>query len=159
MTGPHRGRPHQRQIKKLLSHLSPFYVIVPYRTYFITDRKPLMPNMNGNPEFLPKRGPGRPKGSTNKYTKTVKDALLQSFENQGGVEFWDKLAKKDPRLYAQCLVRLIPAEVNAEMTANVQHGVVDLAETLQKGRERVRRAREAQEARTIELEAVETSKA
>ena len=36
-------------------------------------------------------------------TKTVKEALLQSFHNQDGVEFWDKLAKQDLRLYAQCL--------------------------------------------------------
>ena len=48
-------------------------------------------------------------------TKTVKEALLQSFHNQDGVEFWDKLAKQDLRLYAQCLTRLIPAEVNAEI--------------------------------------------
>ena len=34
-------------------------------------------------------------------TKTVKEALLQSFHNQDGVEFWDKLAKQDLRLYAQ----------------------------------------------------------
>jgi hypothetical protein len=67
--------------------------------------------------------PDAPRGSVNKYTKTVKEALLQSFQNQGGVEFWDKLAKQDPRLYAQCLTRLIPAEANAEMNANVRHGL------------------------------------
>lgn len=97
-----------------------------------------MANPTGNPEFLPKRGPGRPRGSVNKYTKTVKEALLQSFQNQGGVEFWDKLAKQDPRLYAQCLTRLIPAEVNAEMNANVRHGFTDdFVVRLQEGRARV----------------------
>ena len=55
-----------------------------------------MANPTGNPEFLPKRGPGRPRGSVNKYTKTVKEALLQSFHNQGGVDFWDKAGKAGP---------------------------------------------------------------
>jgi len=118
-----------------------------------------MPNPNGNPEFLPKRGPGRPRGSVNKYTKTVKEALLQSFQNQGGVEFWDKLAKKDPRLYAQCLVRLIPSEVNAELKAQVSHDMSNIVQRLQEARDRARQVREAEEARTIELEAVGTSKA
>ena len=104
-----------------------------------------MANPTGNPEFLPKRGPGRPRGSVNKYTKTVKEALLQSFQNQGGVEFWDKLAKQDPRLFAQCLTRLIPAEVNAEMNANVRHGFTDdFVVRLQEGRARVAALRNAE---------------
>ena len=52
-----------------------------------------MANPIGNPGFLPKSGPGRSRGSVNKYIKTVKEALLQSSHNQGGVDFWDKLAK------------------------------------------------------------------
>ena len=74
-------------------------------------------------------------------TKTVKEALLQSFHNQDGVEFWDKLVKQDLRLYAQCLTRLIPAEVNAEMNANVRHGLTDdFVVRLQEGRARGRRS-------------------
>jgi hypothetical protein len=78
-------------------------------------------------------------------TKTVKDALLQSFHNQDGVEFWDKLAKQDLRLYAQCLTRLIPAEVNAKMNANVRHGLTDdFVVRLQEGRARVAALRNAE---------------
>ena len=55
-----------------------------------------------------------------------------------GARHWDKLAKQDPRLYAQCLTRLIPAEVNAETNANVRHGFTnDIAVRLQEGRARV----------------------
>jgi hypothetical protein len=110
-----------------------------------------MANPNGNPEFLPQRGPGRPKGSVNRYTKTVKEALLQSFNNQGGVEFFDKLAKKNPTLYAQCLMRLIPAEVQAEVNSNVKHGLADdLVARLNAGRDRVAAVDRGGRSKTIE---------
>jgi len=66
--------------------------LVEAREQALANRK--LAREGGNP-LQPKRGPGRPRGSVNKYTKTVKEALLQSFHNQGGVNFWDKLAKRD----------------------------------------------------------------
>ena len=52
----------------------------------------------GNPNLKP--GPGRPKGSQNKLTKTVKQAVL--------------VAREDPKTFAQLLAKCIPAEVTGK---------------------------------------------
>jgi hypothetical protein len=45
---------------------------------------------------LPIPGPGRPKGSVNKFTN-LKEVFLQAFEETGGVEGLVEWIKKSPR--------------------------------------------------------------
>lgn len=52
----------------------------------------------GNPNLKP--GPGRPKGSQNKLTKTVKQAVLDAFEELGGAEWLASVAREDPKTFA-----------------------------------------------------------
>ncbi len=60
--------------------------------------------------FIPgcKPGPGRPKGSKNLFTMTLKQAFEESFWQAGGVEFLVAFSKSDPSTYAKLLMQLIP---------------------------------------------------
>lgn len=55
---------------------------------------------------------GRKKGSPNKITKTVKEALEQAFEEVGGVEWLKNLAITEPKAFAVLLAKLIPSDIN-----------------------------------------------
>ena len=67
----------------------------------------------------PNAGRGRKKGSMNKTTKTLKEALLASFETLGGEEWLVQLAGSDPKAYASLLGRLVPSEIGIEASADV----------------------------------------
>ena len=59
----------------------------------------------------PPRGTGRPKGSPNKITASVKKAILQAFENAGGVEYLEGIAKADPRTFCALLGKILPTTI------------------------------------------------
>ena len=64
-------------------------------------------------KWLPGTAPnprGRPKGSRNAVTFTMKQALEQAFWDAGGVEWLCRLADKEPKVFAMLLLRLIPQE-------------------------------------------------
>ncbi len=61
-------------------------------------------------------GSGRQTGSRNKVTLQIKEALLQSFKNVGGIKYLERLAREEPRAYASLLARIIPAELHAEIS-------------------------------------------
>ena len=65
----------------------------------------------------PRAGKGRPRGSVNKTTKTLKEALLASFETLGGEGWLVSLAESDPKAYASLLGRLVPSEIGVEVSA------------------------------------------
>ena len=65
----------------------------------------------------PNAGQGRKKGVPNKTTRTLKEALLASFERLGGEAWLVQLAESDPRSYASLLGRLVPSEVKAEVSS------------------------------------------
>ena len=88
---------------------------------------------------LTRRGKGRPRGAKDKVNRTIKLALSESFHELGGKSWLVKLGKEDPKTYALLLARLIPAEVQAEITADVTHGLEqNLAARISEGRERVK---------------------
>ena len=58
----------------------------------------------------PAAGKGRPKGSRNKITMNMKQALEQAFWDVGGVQWLVTLAKTEPRTFAMLLAKLIPQE-------------------------------------------------
>ena len=65
----------------------------------------------------PNAGKGQNKGSPNKVTKTLKEALLASFETLGGEAWLVQLAESDPKAYASLLGRLVPSEISAEVVS------------------------------------------
>jgi hypothetical protein len=61
---------------------------------------------------LPRKGPGRPKGSVNKVGKAAKDAIAEAAEGLGGVNRLIEWAKEDPlnerAFWATVYPKLIP---------------------------------------------------
>lgn len=61
--------------------------------------------------FLPghkNSGPGRPKGSRNAVTMTLKQALMESFWQVGGPSYFVRLAKSDPDAYIKLILQILP---------------------------------------------------
>lgn len=58
-----------------------------------------------------KAGPGRPPGSQNKVTATVKMLVLATLDELGGKRWLKKLAKDHPQTFAQLLAKIMPTQV------------------------------------------------
>lgn len=68
-----------------------------------------------------KGNPGKPKGATNKLTRAVKEAFEAAFnelQGQPGVRLPD-WAKENPTEFYKIASKLIPAELNANVTGNL----------------------------------------
>lgn len=71
---------------------------------------------------LPERGPGRPKGSANKTTALLKDAILKAAEGagydgkgkDGVVGYCRFLAISEPKAFSALLGRVLPMQVTGE---------------------------------------------
>jgi len=68
-----------------------------------------------------RRGAGRPKGSMNKWTAAIKDAIIGAFERAGGEAYLIQVAKKDPRTFCGLLGRVLPTTLEGgfEVTQRV----------------------------------------
>lgn len=61
-----------------------------------------------------KAGPGRPKGSVNKFT-TLKAAFLNVFERMGGEDElldWVNMSNRNKAMFYQWITKMLPADVN-----------------------------------------------
>jgi hypothetical protein len=56
-------------------------------------------------------GSGRAKGTPNKFTRDVKEALLNAFNRAGGEDYLLKLARRERRTFAALLGKLLPTQV------------------------------------------------
>lgn len=65
--------------------------------------------MAGRKPGTPKTG-GRQKGSVNKTTAAVKDALTQAFSNMGGIKKFTEWGRANPRDFYGLWVKMLPAE-------------------------------------------------
>jgi hypothetical protein len=64
-------------------------------------------------------GKGRPKGSPNKTTRAIREAVVEAFDKAGGVDYLVQLAKEDPRTFCTLIGRVIPLQVEGEMDQNI----------------------------------------
>lgn len=79
----------------------------------------------------PAAGMGRLKGSKNKTTVLLKEAIEESFANVGGAEYLTQMATLEPKAYLTLLAKILPAKIEADI--NVFQGN-QLVERLQQGR-------------------------
>lgn len=81
-----------------------------------------MPRGNRN---LPP-GPGRPKGSKNKATASIKEAFREAFEELGGSEAlvkWALSDEKNKTEFYKLSTKLIPTEISGPDGGPIQHSV------------------------------------
>ena len=64
-------------------------------------------------ERLPRKGPGRPKGSQNKMTMALKDMILKSLAMVGGEQYLAERAGDNPAAYLSLVGRVLPLQVKA----------------------------------------------
>jgi hypothetical protein len=65
------------------------------------------------PKWIPPRaGMGRPKGSKNKFTTNIKEAILESFQRLGGVDYLEEQGRKNPVAYLMLLKSIMPLQVS-----------------------------------------------
>jgi hypothetical protein len=79
----------------------------------------------------PAAGQGRRRGSKNKTTVLLKEAIEESFANVGGAEYLTQMALLEPKSYLTLLAKILPAKIEADI--NVFQGN-QLVERLQQGR-------------------------
>lgn len=58
---------------------------------------------------------GRPKGTPNRITAIIKEALMESFDRVGRAEYLVRMAEEEPKAYLQLLAKVLPHEIQAEM--------------------------------------------
>lgn len=61
-------------------------------------------------------GAGRKKGSQNRFTSAIKDAVLETFEKLGGVKHMVKWAEKNQTDFYKIAAKLIPQQINADVS-------------------------------------------
>lgn len=62
---------------------------------------------------------GRQKGTPNKATADIKEAIRTAFHEAGGVDYLIKIAKTDAKTFCALLGKVVPADINANLTHNV----------------------------------------
>lgn len=82
--------------------------------------------MAGRPKGIPKTG-GRVKGTQNKVTKTIREAIEASFETVGGADYLAQMAIKEPASYMTLLGKVLPAHMNIKTSDNTFRLVVERA--------------------------------
>lgn len=65
-----------------------------------------------------KKTGGRTKGTPNKSTAAVKDALQAAFEGIGGIEQLTTWAKADPGEFYKLWAKMLPQEINSKVESH-----------------------------------------
>jgi hypothetical protein len=79
-----------------------------------------MPDTKKLPDTVRRRPPaagkGRPKGATNKLTKSIKEAIEAAFQGVGGPEYLMRQAEENPQAFMTLLGKIIPNQIQADLT-------------------------------------------
>ena len=60
---------------------------------------------------------GRKAGTPNKLTASVKAAIEEAFQLEGGTEYLRHVAREDPKTFCALLGKVLPVQVQAELKA------------------------------------------
>ncbi len=63
---------------------------------------------------------GRKRGTPNKTTVAVKDAILQAFDSVGGEQYLVQVAENDPKTFCTLLARVLPSEIAVNVTSDLE---------------------------------------
>lgn len=62
---------------------------------------------------------GRQKGTPNKVTANIKEALQAAFDEVGGKDYLVKIATSDPKSFCTLIGKVIPQDVNQKIEGNL----------------------------------------
>ena len=68
-------------------------------------------------------GPGRPKGSVPKKVATIRDAVMQAFDEVGGPAYLVRLAQgtqSDRAAFTSLVAKVLPTQINANVEGGIQ---------------------------------------
>jgi len=71
-----------------------------------------------------KKRAGRPKGSRNKFTKSLKDMILGALRAKDGQKYLERVAEKDPRTFCALLGRVLPLTIAGDAANPIKYEVV-----------------------------------
>lgn len=81
-------------------------------------------------------GKGRPKGSPNKATRTIREAVLASFDAVGAEDYLVRQAHENPVAYLSLLGKILPTQVTgADGGAAVIHVLTGISREHEPGAE------------------------
>jgi hypothetical protein len=66
---------------------------------------------------------GRPKGSPNKFTKSLKDMILGALKAKNGQKYLEKIAEEDPRTFCALLARVLPLTIAGDPNQPIAYEV------------------------------------
>lgn len=73
---------------------------------------------------------GRRKGTPNKVTTDMREAMAEAFERKGGVEY---LLTLEDDLFVKMLTRTVPNAVEAKIESEVRVKLIDLSDDRKRG--------------------------
>jgi hypothetical protein len=65
------------------------------------------------PKGSPKTG-GRVKGTPNKNTAALKDAILAALDKVGGQSYLERIAEEDPKTFCALLGKVLPMQIGGD---------------------------------------------
>lgn len=71
-----------------------------------------------------KKHGGRVAGTPNKTTTQIKQAIMKAFNEVGGEKYLIQVAQEDPKTFCALLGKVLPAELNARIDANITYQVM-----------------------------------
>lgn len=74
-----------------------------------------------------REGAGRKKGSPNKTTTEVKNAILKAFDEVGGSKYLVEVAKENPTAFLTLLGKVLPKDINADVNLRTLVKRIDLS--------------------------------
>ena len=76
----------------------------------------------------PSAGRGRQKGELNKFTRTVKEAILAAFDEVGGHEWLVQQAKDNPVAFMGLLAKILPTQIDLKSNGEPIKIIVERAD-------------------------------
>ena len=70
---------------------------------------------------------GRQKGTPNKFTAKIKDAIENAFEEVGGQKYLVRLAISEPQVFCKLLGQVLPKDIHVEAEVTLRGILEDMA--------------------------------